>query len=45
MAKGQQRSTREKKKPKKEAPKPIAGASRFGTSPAPMGNPAADKKK
>lgn len=45
MAKGQQRSSREKKKPKKDAVKTVATTSRFGAPPAPMGNPAADKKK
>ncbi|MGH7002600.1 MAG: hypothetical protein ACREIP_01500, partial [Alphaproteobacteria bacterium] len=45
MAKGQQRSTREKKKPKKDKVKSVAATSRFGTPPAPTGNPAADKKK
>lgn len=29
MAKGQQRSNREKKKPKQEKPKPVAGTSQF----------------
>ncbi len=31
MAKGQQRSNREKKKPKQEKSKPVAGASQFST--------------
>jgi hypothetical protein len=31
MAKGEQRSNREKKKPKQEKAKPVAGASQFST--------------
>ena len=31
MSKGEQRSNREKKKPKQEKPKPVAGASQFST--------------
>lgn len=45
MAKGQQRSTREKKKPKKEKVKPAAPAPRFGGAPAQPGSPAAGTKK
>lgn len=45
MAKGQQRSTREKKKPKKDKVKSVAATSRFGAPPAPTGIPPADKKK
>jgi hypothetical protein len=45
MAKGQQRSTREKKKPKKEKVKPAAPASRFGGAPTQPGSPAAGTKK
>ena len=43
MAKGQQRGTREKKKPKQEKAKPAAGASRFAASPVVVGVPG--KKK
>jgi len=45
MAKGQQRGTREKKKPKQEKVKSIAATSRFGAMPSTTGNPAAGKKK
>ena len=31
MSKGEQRSNREKKKPKQEKPKPVAGVSQFST--------------
>jgi len=45
MAKGQQRGTREKKKPKQDKVKPAAATSRFAAAPVPMGYPAAGKKK
>jgi hypothetical protein len=45
MAKGQQRSTREKKKPKKAKAKPAAPAPRFGTAPAMAADPGAEKRK
>jgi hypothetical protein len=45
MAKGQQRKTREKKKPKQAKLKPAAPASRFAAAPVAAGDPAAGKKK
>jgi len=44
MAKGQQRGTREKKKPKQEKAKPVAGGSRFAAAPVVMGAPKSGKK-
>lgn len=44
MAKGQQRGNREKKKPKQEKAKPVAGASRFAAAPVAMGTPGGKKK-
>ena len=44
MAKGQQRGTREKKKPKQEKAKPAAGSSRFAAAPVVMGAPKSGKK-
>lgn len=45
MAKGQQRGTREKKKPKQAKLKPAAPASRFAAAPVAVGDPAVGKKK
>ena len=44
MAKGQQRSTREKKKPKQEKVKPAAATPRFAASPVVMDTPQSGKK-
>ena len=44
MAKGQQRGTREKKKPKQTKVKPAAAVSRFAPAPVQV-DPAAGKKK
>ena len=45
MAKGQQRGTREKKKPKQEKAKPAAATSRFAAQPIVPGAPQPGKKK
>jgi hypothetical protein len=44
MAKGQQRSSREKKKPKQDKVKPAAASSRFAAAPVVMGAPKPGKK-
>ena len=44
MAKGQQRGTREKKKPKQEKAKPAPASSRFAATPVVMGAPQPGKK-
>ena len=45
MAKGQQRGTREKKKPKQEKAKPAAGSSRFAAAPVVLGGVPKSGKK
>ena len=45
MAKGQQRKTREKKKPKQAKLKAATPASRFAAAPVAAGDPAVGKKK
>ncbi len=45
MAKGQQRGTREKKKPKQDKAKPSAATSRFASAPVVVGAPQSGKKK
>ena len=45
MAKGQQRSNREKKKPKQDKAKPVAGASQFSTGQAGLKKSPGGEKK
>lgn len=45
MADGQQRSNKEKKKPKQDKPKPVAGGSQFSNAQAGLRKSPGDEKK